>query len=118
MEELLQFATIVLVVLTISAPSLAFVAWLLARSRKKKLAGMSFRNRVRSGLITTAIALGACVAVGVASRALERSSESGLLITLSMLAAYAYYLFSVVVVVTMVIFATALLFSIAREQKA
>ena len=82
-----------LVLLLIAAPTLAFATWRTWKSRKMRAAGLPLRRRLLQNLLSVVLALVACVAIGFVSRALETSSSVGWLISLSMLAAYSWYLF-------------------------
>jgi hypothetical protein len=103
MNAATQFAVMVLVAVTICSPSIAFILWLTLQSQKKKKLGVPFTHRVRSSVVSVLTALAACVVVAGISRTLETSSSSGLLVTASMISAYAFYAFVAVDLVALVL---------------
>ena len=105
------------VLLLIAAPTLAFAAWRVWKNRKMQAEGLPLRRRVLQSLLSVVLALGGCIAVGFASRAMESSSTIGWLISASMLAAYSWYLFVAVLVCSIPILSIWVILLLILEPK-
>ena len=117
MDVIIELIEVLLAVLATSAPSIALVYWLVVSSRKKKLAGVSLRDRTRASLIASALTFGACVIAAVGLRASQRTSNSGFQIEPGSVTACAYYVLATLSWVATIVFAARLLFTMAREPK-
>jgi chromate transport protein ChrA len=90
MNFVFDILTTSLVSAIIVGPSISFLVWLVIRLKKQK---DQMRTRILSSLKIVTIALLGCILIGLISRALETSSDSNLLVFMSMISSYAYYLF-------------------------
>lgn len=115
MNDVTQLAAVVLVVGAICLPSVGFILWLVLQWKKKRGLGLPFTRRVRSALVSVLSALGACVVAAGVSRAFEISSSSRLLVTTSMISAYAFYAFVALNLIALV--SLLLLWGISSFQK-
>lgn len=112
-DYLMQF----LVLLLIAAPTLAFAAWRVWKNRKMRADGLPLRRRMLHSLLSVILTLVGCIAVGFGSRAMETSSTVGWLISVSMLAAYSWYLFVAVLVCSIPILSIWVIFLVIHEAK-
>ena len=105
------------VLLLIAAPTLAFAAWRVWKNRKMQAEGLPLTRRMLQSLLSVVLALVGCIAIGFASRAMETSSTVGWLISVSMLAAYSWYLFVAVLVCSIPILSIWVICLVIHEPK-